>query len=132
MKANKINDADISALKVASLPTRPTTPAAFGGSGYTASEVKAAFDRLPLYVIERFNELIDDIKGESGGDITDALKTGINSTKTLRDFFDDVLSGAICDYFGAPNGTLREYLTSLRRDVDAIISHFGITIQEEV
>ncbi len=132
MKANKINDADISGIKVSSLPTRPTTPTAFGGSGYTATEVKAAFDKLPLYIIERFNELIDDIRGEEGGDITDSFKTGINATKTLREFFDDLVSGAICDYFGAPVGTLREYLTSLRHDVDAIIAHLGITVEEDV
>ncbi len=128
MKANKISDAEISNIKVSALPTRPTTPDAFGGSGYTASDVKAAFDKLPLYIIDRFNELIDDIKGENGGDLTDGIKTGINSTQTLREFFDDVVSGAICSYLAAPVGTLAEYLEALRKDVDAIASHLEISL----
>ena len=128
MKSNKISDAEIAPLKVAALPTRPTTPDAFGGSGYTPSEVKAAFDKLPLYIIEKFNELIDDIKGENGGDITDGFKTGVNATHTLRDFFDDVTSGAVCNYLAAPVGTLAEYLSALRRDIDKIAAHLGISL----
>ena len=61
MKSKKITDTDIKDLKVASLPSRPTAPAANGGAGYTANQMKAAFDRLPLFIIERLNELIDDV-----------------------------------------------------------------------
>ena len=64
MNAKKINESEISTLKVASLPTRPTAPTAFGGKGYTATEMKAAFDKLPLYTIANYNLLISDI--ESG------------------------------------------------------------------
>ena len=62
MNTTKILDSEIDALKVASLPTRPTAPTAFGGSGYTASEMKAAFDRLPLRIIEGFNSLLTEIE----------------------------------------------------------------------
>ena len=51
MKAKKIMDSDISALKVASLPTRPTAPKEYGGMGYKATEMKEAFDKLPEYII---------------------------------------------------------------------------------
>ena len=61
MTTNKITDSEIESLKVGSLPTRPTAPTAFGGRGYTATEMKAAFDKLPLKIIEEFNALIDDI-----------------------------------------------------------------------
>lgn len=61
MTTSKISDTEIDALKVASLPTRPTAPTAFGGKGYTATEMKEAFDKLPLKIIEEFNALIDDI-----------------------------------------------------------------------
>lgn len=62
MNTKKILDSEIESLKVASLPTRPTAPTAFGGSGYTATEMKAAFDRLPLRIIEGFNSLIEEIE----------------------------------------------------------------------
>ncbi len=61
MTTSKITDSEIESLKVASLPTRPTAPTAFGGKGYTATEMKEAFDKLPLKIIENFNALIDDI-----------------------------------------------------------------------
>lgn len=128
MKANKISDAEISALKVATLPTRPTTPDAFGGSGYTPTEVKAAFDRLPLYIIEKYNELIDDIMGEDGGDITNGMKTGINSTQTLGEFFDGVSDGTLATYLYTPLGTLAEALTGLRADIEKLAAHLGIDL----
>jgi hypothetical protein len=55
--------------KISSLPTRPTAPTAFGGKGYSATEMKEAFDRLPLYVAERLNSLIDDIESGSLADL---------------------------------------------------------------
>ena len=83
MKTTKILTEDISDITVSSLPTRPTSPVALGGRGYSPSEMKAAFDKLPLYVIERFNSLIDDIRGENGGSIADAVKTGITFGSAL-------------------------------------------------
>ena len=64
MNTKKIYDSDIENLRVSSLPTRPTAPTAFGGKGYTATEMKAAFDMLPLYIKDSFNALVGDI--ESG------------------------------------------------------------------
>ena len=61
MTTSKITDSEIESLKISSLPTRPTAPTAFGGQGYTATEMKEAFDKLPLKIIEEFNALIDDI-----------------------------------------------------------------------
>ena len=61
MTTSKIIDSEIESLKISSLPTRPTAPTAFGGKGYTATEMKEAFDNLPLKIIEKFNALIDDI-----------------------------------------------------------------------
>ena len=70
MNTTKITDSEIDTLKVASLPTRPTAPAAFGGKGYTALEMKAAFDKLPLRIIESFNLLIDEI---NSGAVTEEI-----------------------------------------------------------
>ena len=67
MNATKILNSEIESLKISSLPARPTAPTAFGGKGYTSKEMKEAFDKLPLFIIERFNRLIEDItsKGEN-------------------------------------------------------------------
>lgn len=62
MTTQKITDSEIEPLKVASLPTRPTAPTAFGGKGYTATEMKEAFDKLPLRIIKEFNSLIGEIE----------------------------------------------------------------------
>lgn len=70
MNTKKITDSEIESLKVASLPTRPTAPTAFGGKGYTATEMKAAFDKLPLRIIEGFNSLIEEI---NSGALAEAL-----------------------------------------------------------
>lgn len=64
MNAKKIYDSEIESKKISSLPTRPTASTAFGGKGYTATEMKEAFDLLPLHIVSAFNTLIGDI--ESG------------------------------------------------------------------
>ena len=92
MKAKKILDAEIDDLKISSLPTRPTAPTSFGGKGYTTSEMKEAFDRLPLYIIERFNELIDDIE-----------------------------SGAVLENIKVDGTPLTDYIKTMREDIDALI-----------
>ncbi len=120
MKSRKITEADIAEMKISNLPTRPTSPQAFGGKGYTASDMKAAFDKLPLYLVDCFNKLIEDITGEDGESILNAMKTGINETHTLSDLFSDIISGSFIMYAAGPEGKLGEYLLNLRRDVDAI------------
>ena len=128
MKTTKITDAEIADIKVSALPTRPTAPAAFGGKGYTASELKAAFDRLPLYIVERFNALIDDINGTGGGDICDAVKTGIKDGHTLKELFSDIENGNLLDYMAGPSGTLAEYLAAIRADINKIAARVGVKL----
>lgn len=83
MNTTKITASEIDSLKVASLPTRPTAPTAFGGKGYTATEMKAAFDKLPLRIIEEFNSLIDEI--ENG-----ALAQTLCQTEPLKTLISDI------------------------------------------
>ena len=128
MKSRKITEGDVADKKVASLPTRPTAPTAFGGKGYTPTELKEAFDKLSLYVIERYNELIDDILGAPGNSIADGMKTGIKASHTLSDLFADIKSGAFIGYTKAPDGTLAEYLAELREDVNKIAAQLKITL----
>lgn len=128
MKSRKITEGDIADKRVASLPTRPTAPTAFGGKGYTPTELKEAFDKLALHVVERYNELIDDIVGTPGESISDAIKTGISDTHTLADMFSDIKDGTFIGYLRAPVGTLAEYLADLRADIDIIAARLGLSL----
>ncbi len=58
MSLREITEYEMRVAGVASLPTRPTSPREFGGRGYTAAQLKEAFDRLPRLVAERYNELV--------------------------------------------------------------------------
>ena len=92
MTAKKILEGEIENLKISSLPTRPTAPIAFGGKGYTTKEMKEAFDRLPLLVIERYKSLLNDIS-----------------------------DGSLAEEISVHGTTLSLYLKSLRDDLDALI-----------
>lgn len=126
MKATRINKEEISDICVSSLPTRPTAPTSLGGKGYSAAEVKAAFDKLPLYIVDKYNDLIDDVIAEGEDSISYAISTGIIAGQSLGDLFEDIKGGEICSYFPAPEGYLGEYLLRLRADVDKIKSALGI------
>ena len=119
MKATKINSSEAEPLLIASLPTRPTAPSAFGGKGYTATEMKSAFDKLPLFIIERFNNLIDDIKG---GGICDSIPTGINGAATLAALLQAFVNGTLTSVIAYKDTTLTAYLENMRSDLDRIIS----------
>lgn len=112
MNLTKISDSEISELKVSSLPTRPTAPTAFGGRGYTASEMKAAFDRLPLFIIERLNAIIDYVKSETLCDsIANDIRTEIADGHTLAEMLRDIPSGEFSDYLMVGTETLSEKIS---------------------
>lgn len=117
MKTKKINDGDIADMKISSLPTRPTAPASFGGCGFTANDMKAAFDKLPLYLTECFNTLVEDIAAPPGAGISAVMPTGISEGHTLADLFRDIKSGNLSTYLtvaGSPLAVLiGEILTEL-------------------
>ncbi len=110
------------------LPTRPTSPQAFGGKGYTASDMKEAFDKLPLFIIERFNSLIDDITGDDGESVADDIKTGLGDAHTLSDMFSDIANGNFILYAAAPEGNLCEYLLKLRADIDTVAEKLKVNL----
>ena len=86
MKAKKLTEAEMQPLKISSLPTRPTAPVHLGGKGYTANEMKEAFDLLPSLIAERYNSLLEDIES---GDVLDAISI---DGKTLRAYLAYILS----------------------------------------
>ncbi len=121
MLSSKIKESEVAPLTVASLPTRPTAPTALGGKGYTSLQMKEAFDRLPLFIIERFNQLYDDITAEKDESIANLIDTGIKEGHNLRELFDDITGGELASYMTVFNTTLSEFLGELRRDVDRLL-----------
>lgn len=104
MKAKKITDAEINECKISSLPTRPTANINYGGEGYSATEMKAAFDKLPLLLAERYNALFDDIFAERDMSISPGMLTGIYQGHTLGDMFYEITSGDFAAYLIVGDG----------------------------
>ncbi|MBQ8321585.1 MAG: hypothetical protein IJX92_04400 [Clostridia bacterium] len=113
MTANKISDEEICDLKVASLPTRPTEDSAYSGEGYGPEEMKAAFDRLPLFIIERYNALIDDIAGIGEESLAAAMKTGIKEGHTLCDMYTDISNGNFASYLSVGGESLSSVIARI-------------------
>lgn len=113
MITEKITDTQIADLRVSSLPTRPNAPSAFGGRGYSAEEMKAAFDRLPVLIAERLNSLIDDIGAEPSTSISASILTGISEAHTLARLFSDITDGSLATYLKVGDYTLEELLRTL-------------------
>ena len=109
MNSKKILEGDISELKVSSLPTRPTAPSSHGGLGFTATDMKEAFDKLPLFIIERLNTLLDDIAAEPDESVAAEIKTGISDGHTLKKLFLDILSGSFASYLSVGGESLAEF-----------------------
>ena len=118
MKAKKIQHSDIKDIMISSLPSRPTAPKAMGGRGYGATEMKQAFDKLPLYVIERYNELIADIESLGEDSLAASIKTGIKESHTLNTLFEDVASGTIATYLTFLGKSLMEHVTYLYDELE--------------
>lgn len=120
MNTYKILESEIEDLKIASLPKRPTAPITYGGKGYTAQQMKAAFDKIPLLLVERFNSLISDIEREGEGSIADDIKTGLFENHALKNFFDDVKNGNLSSYLTVGDASLIEKISQLCDDVNQI------------
>lgn len=125
MKTEIITDSEIADLKISSLPTRPTAPAAFGGRGYTATEMKCAFDKLPLFIVERLNSLINDIVAEPSSSIAVRLLTGLSDGHTLYDMLNEIKSGDFASYLSVLGTTLTSYLSALRGELDIVKKDLG-------
>ena len=100
--------------------TRPTAPEMFGGRGYSSVEMKAAFDRLPLFIIERLNLLIEDITSIGKDSAAAAIPTDIRDGHTLKDLFDDVKSGELAAYLSVGDSTLLTAISEIKSEIAAI------------
>ncbi len=114
MKTTNITSNKYEKLTVSSLPTNPTADINAGGYGYTPTQMKAAFDKLPLFIIERLNMLIDDITAEPSESISSAMLTGIAEGHTLFKLFSDIKDGTAAGYFAVGTESLATALASIK------------------
>ena len=122
---SKILTAEIEPLKISSLPTRPTAPTSFGGRGYTAAEMKGAFDRLPLLIIEKFNGLVDAISAVGEDALANSIPSGIADGHTLGELLADIKNGSFASYLDVYGKTLTERLESILGDITRIKRDMG-------
>lgn len=120
MKAKKIENSDIESMLISSLPSRPTAPRSLGGCGFSAKDMKEAFDKLPLYIVERYNELLGDVSDSGEDSLAAAVPTGIKDGHTLDDLFDDVRTGELATYFGFLGKSLLSHIMSIYGELDTL------------
>ena len=114
MITKRISQSEIASLKISALPSRPTAPVSFGGRGFTATEMKAAFDALPLFVAERLNALIDELGGEGFEALVRDTPSGIEDGHTLGLLLSDIRSGNFSEYLSVEGQTLLDALAAIR------------------
>ena len=113
MKAKEILTTEIDSIKISSLPSRPTAPTAFGGLGLTSKEMREAFDKLPLLIIDRFNYLLSDI---ISGDLASSLTVNSYNGTTLTQFVESVQS-TLDSNFAVAIADIQERLDRLEEKV---------------
>ncbi len=125
MNATKILSEEINDLKVSSLPTRPTAKEELGGRGFSPMEMKEAFDKLPLFIIERFNALLDDISAEGAGSVLNEIKTGLSDGHTLYSFFKDIKEGGFASYLKVLDKPLALYIAEIEERLSSLEERIG-------
>ena len=121
----RILEGDIADMKISSLPTRPTAPVSFGGKGYTSTEMKEAFDKLPLYIVDKLNEIIDALNCTGDDSLAASIMTDIDAGHSLMDVFYDITSGNFAHYLTVEDESLYSLITELVRSVNAIKRDMG-------
>ena len=125
MKTQPISESEYAPLRIAALPSRPTASSAFGGRGYTATQLKEAFDRLPLLLIERFNALLSDIESTGKGSLADTVPTGLENGHTLATLFKDLKSDTLSTYLDVGERSLYNALTEMESTLDTLVLLMG-------
>ena len=111
MKTKRITEEEIAPVKVANLPTNPTS--ARGGS-LTPGELKAAFDRLPLLIAERLNSLIDELTSE------DLPATIMLGESDLWSFYTRTVSGEVLSDMTLDGSSVAATLRSISDRLEAL------------
>lgn len=126
MKSKIITDAEVEHLKVSSLPTRPTAKEAFGGKGYSADEMKAAFDKLPEFILEKLNLLISELTNPGEDSYVGNFKIGIVDSYTLQNLIDGIVNGEFANLLIINGRSLYSWLDSIALDIREIKNRLGI------
>lgn len=124
IKNLEIKPSEAKTVEVASLPTRPTSSATYGGRGLTAQQMKAAYDAYPALIKERFNALIADLlSGSALEDIPftipahDPFGTGIqNTVKAYLEYIGKILDFANDSTDGSYK-TVHEFVNTVVNDM---------------
>lgn len=99
MSIEKIEVTEYQHKLVSSLPDRPNSTVAHGGRAYTAKQMKEAIDQLPIFLINKYNELVYAITAAAKeGSIADQMHTGIyvdGEPYTLSDLLKDMSNGVV-------------------------------------
>lgn len=86
----KITQQEIAERAVSTMAIRPNDRSSYGAGGLSPAEVRARFDALVLLVIERFNQLLDEIgEGELGSGESD---------EAIDKLTQDISSGELAGY----------------------------------
>ncbi len=125
MNTQPILESEYAPLCIAALPSRPTASSAFGGRGYTATQLKEAFDRLPLLIIHRFNALLSDIGSTGTGSLASEIPTGLESGHTLKNLFEDLKSGTLSTYLDVGGRSLYHLLTEMESTLETLVLLMG-------
>lgn len=126
MKTKKIFSSELDDYKVASLPTRPNAKSALGGAGYSAEELKAAFDKLPLYLNSRINDLVDDILATGEDSLAAAIPTGLEDGHTLAALFTDIADGTLAARLTVGGESLALVIAKIK----AALTRLGAGVEE--
>lgn len=107
---------------VQALPNRPSTPSLYSGNAMSAHDLKAAFDRLPTLIAERFNDLLRATglfdENDPKNSLAELISTDIFPEHSLAQFFEDVESGALALYLKADGkNSLADVITALREEL---------------
>ncbi len=127
MQSKKIEESEVISLKVSSLPTRPTAKEAFGGKGFTANEMKAAFDKFPEYILEKLNLLIEDLLREGEESYVGSYKTGIYANYSLQNLIDGIMGGEFASILMIDEKSLYDTLDEIKADIKKIKDKVGIS-----
>ena len=82
-------------------------------SCFTSAELKAAFDRLPLLLVDRYNMLVDDAGALGEGSLAAEIPTGIAPEHTLTDLFADIENGNLASYIRVGDESLLSVINRL-------------------
>ena len=96
MSLRKITEDEVRSLWVQRLSDTPNRHGKFGSAGLSAGEMKAAYDALPLRIVEHFNELVDSVERGQLAELIPAAEG-----RSLAAFFRDVTSGELASYLTA-------------------------------